>query len=169
MEHVVEATEQGFVHQAKVVGGSDDEAVGGVLFDELKQGIQHSAHLADVVVEGAVPGDGVELVEEIDARDISDEGEDGAELRTGLAHELGDEAVDLDGVKREAKLVGEDAGCEGLTGAGWAAEESVASALAESGTRDAAKAAATCAVKRHDPLEWKTPAGGNRVPAENLK
>jgi hypothetical protein len=31
------------------------------------------------------------------------------------------------------------------------------------------KSPQSCAVKRHTPLEWETPAGWDRIPAEDLK
>ena len=123
MEHVVEAPEQGLIEKPVVVGRSDDEAVRAVLLDELQERIENAAHFTHIVFKGAVSRDGIEFIEEIDARFVPDQVEDLPQLGAGLAHEFGDKLVHLDRVEGQAEFVGKNPGGHRLAGAGRAGEQ----------------------------------------------
>jgi hypothetical protein len=79
------------IEQLRVVGRSDDHAGRRVLLEELEEGVEHSADLANVVGAGAVSCQRIDLVEEVDAAGLIRCIEDQPKLGCSLAHELRDQ------------------------------------------------------------------------------
>ena len=65
LHHVVEAPEQRFVQDVRVIRRRDDHAAGVVLLDHQQEAVEDAADLANVVGHAALAADRVELVEEI--------------------------------------------------------------------------------------------------------
>jgi hypothetical protein len=99
-----------------VIRGTEDQAVGFILLEKLQERVENTPDLADVVDRGPLPTECVELVEQVDGASLGDCVEHEPELRGGLAHVLGDEAVELDREQRQPELAGEDARGHRLTG-----------------------------------------------------
>ncbi len=86
----------------------EDEAFRVVEFEELEEGVEDAANLADVVPRCAFATERVELVEQVDSPGLLYRVEHKTQLRGGLAHELRDEPVELDGEQRQPELPGQD-------------------------------------------------------------
>ena len=65
VDHRVESAEDRLIQQLRVVGGGDDDAVGGVEFEELQERIQYPTDFANVVGSGAIAGQSIHLIEQI--------------------------------------------------------------------------------------------------------
>ena len=113
----VEATEQRAVQELGVIGRRQDDAGGVVVLEELQEGVEHAADLADRVVGGTFASRGVGLVEEVDASGLLERVEDEPEFCGGLAEVLRDQAVELDREQWQAELACEGRGGHGLAGA----------------------------------------------------
>ena len=103
----VEASEHRPVEKLWMVRGSYKETVGLVLLQELQERVEDPPDLTDVIAPRPFPTEGVDLVEEVDAVGFLESVEDEAELCRRLAHELGDEPIELDQEKGKVKVSGE--------------------------------------------------------------
>jgi hypothetical protein len=89
-----------------VVGGTEQETVGLVLFEELEKRVQHPAELAHFMPGAALSAESVELVKQIHAARGLHGVEDQAQLRRRLAEVLRNQPVELNAEERQAELAG---------------------------------------------------------------
>lgn len=126
LDNRVEPPKQRTIEQPSVIGGSDDQAVALILLQELQEGIENAADLANIVRGCSLSSQGVEFIEQVGAASLLQSIEDQPQLGSRLAHELCDQAVELDGEEREPQFASKHRSGHRLAGARRADQEDLA-------------------------------------------
>ena len=90
MKDIVEASEERTIEQMRSICSCDDHTLRLILLYELEKRIQDAAHLANVVVQPAIPTNCIKLIEKINARVTINDIKDLPKFRCCLAHKLRD-------------------------------------------------------------------------------
>ncbi len=110
---------QRLVQKFWAVGCGNDQTVGCVRLDKLQKGVKDPSHLTHIIIQGAFTSDSVKFIKKIHTLDSLDEVEYLPKFGSRLPHELGNEFIDLNGIKGRAQFVSQDTGGHRLAGTWW--------------------------------------------------
>ena len=115
--HIVKTPKKRGIKRIAMVRGGDDDALRGVLLDELQEHVERSPHFSHVVLAATLQTERVELVKQIYASSGLLCFEYQTQLGSAFTHELGDQRIETGYEQRQPQLGCENAGRQCLAGA----------------------------------------------------